>query len=132
MNYVISSTSAILGFLRGHLTEEDLKEAKLLFSCSPLHVLTPGLVPMEATWANVEKSHVYGNNGSEIPIDNVDEALQSKVRRFIELIHQADDENRVRWRIGNQPEMIAVIAEREPNAQIFWSHDKWATATDYL
>ena len=105
---LVSFSSTINSFIRGDITEEEMWSARMFFSCGREHALPddPNQVGYEAAWSNKEKGIPAHAEMTEpfmtMSVSLVDDKNQDKVRRFQELLRQADQEGRVEYRIGNQ------------------------------
>lgn len=96
-----SLTSSMLDYVRGEFPLEFYAhpKAQFEFGCSRKHVLTEGLYPCEATWANPRGMPlVHEDMGStEIRACFIHADILPKIETFIAIIRKADEENRVRW-----------------------------------
>lgn len=112
---VVSWTNTVHAIRHGLLTLEQIKEADFYFSCKKEHVLTEGLIPYEATWANKQlPTFTNPAKGTSSVLEMVDEPHRQLVADLIALLKQADAEGRIFWQLGNQPEFIEGLPDDTP------------------
>lgn len=106
MVHVFSFTDTCCNVLNGHLTLEQLKDAKFYFGCKKEHVFREGTsVPYEATWANrhlprqsssntkIDDVYTYG-----VDISTVDPGKRQLLKNLIKAIKLADAAGNVQWK----------------------------------
>ncbi len=116
----VGMSTTLHGYLRGLVTDAQMKEALLFFSCSKGHVLTPGGVPCEATMLNTQRPIIMRGR---CRMQAVDHDFRAGVMRFLELVREADADGRVAWGIGSQTAMIGAFPE---GTDYFWRRG-WET-----
>lgn len=130
MKHVFSMTGTLCALIDNKIDFKDLIGAQFYFGCKKIHVLREDkLVPYEATWKNKVKKRASCNNGYSVNIDAVDDEHCSKVLVFIEMIRQADTENRVRWSYS-QHEFRCDILDTLPEDDLLIKSGEISTVGD--